>query len=299
MPDQETSKGKEGAQHISSVVWDDGVPMSLDQTLMTLQASTVYDELGIADWYDQGVRAGWFPHPLVLPYVLTLIGDLQGHMVCDLACGQGIVSRALARRGASVLGIDLSASMLALAMQYEEREPLGITYLQRDAQQLPGIPDETFDGVVCNLALMDIPDLLSTFQAVYRVLRPRGWFVFSVIHPCYQTPSSTWLKLPDGTAHAVVSKYFEEGLWRSGNGKEISGRLGSYHRMLETYLNTLAVTGLFVERMVEPRVTRETLKWLPEYREAADFDELVERKAAYGHIPGFLICRSCKLPIAW
>ena len=139
----------------------------------------------IASWYDATVRSGSLAGDLVLPHLFDLGGDVRDRSICDLACGQGRVARALAQRGAIMVGVDLSAELIAIARRDETAEPLGITYLIDDAQQLALVDDAQFDGVVCNLALMDIPDLPATVHAVRRVLRAGGCFVFSTTHPSF------------------------------------------------------------------------------------------------------------------
>ena len=140
-----------------------------------------YDE--IADWYNESIQTNMLMHDLVLPPIFDLLGDVRGQRICDLACGQGVLSRALAERGAGVVGVDLSAKMLEFAQRYEDAEPLGIVYLQDNAHRLATLDDAAFDGVLCNMALTDIPDLRATFQSVNRILRPLGWFIFSLTHP--------------------------------------------------------------------------------------------------------------------
>src|ERR1017187_5179441 len=100
----------------------------------------------IASWYDESIRSGSLIHDLVVPVLLELTGDIRGQRVCDLACGQGVIARQLARRGASVVGVDVAEKMLEFARRSEEREPLRITYLHDDAQILSSIADATFDG---------------------------------------------------------------------------------------------------------------------------------------------------------
>jgi SAM-dependent methyltransferase len=57
------------------------------------------------------------------------LGDLTGLSVLDLACGDGMGTRLLKRWGAArVVGVDISAQMIALARQREDAEPLGIEY---------------------------------------------------------------------------------------------------------------------------------------------------------------------------
>ena len=146
---------------------------------------------GIAAWYDELVVAGSGPHELAVALTMRLVPDLRGARVLDLACGQGLAARALARGGAaSVTGVDLAPEMIELARGHEAAEPLGIGYQVADAQALPGLADRSFDLVNCQLALMDIPDLRATVSAVARVLRPGGRFVFVIGHPSFLAPEA-------------------------------------------------------------------------------------------------------------
>lgn len=204
----------------------------------------------IAEWYDETVCASGSSSDPVMGAVLELAGEVTSREVCDLACGQGRVARELARRGARVVGIDLSERLLEIARRYEAAKPLGVVYRHGDAQELSGVENESFDGVACSLALMDIPDLPATLAAVRRVLRPGGWFVFSITHPCFQLPRSP-VKGEDRAGEEAG--YFVEGFWRSDYPEGVRGKVGAYHRTLGTYLNALGTASLGLERLVEPR----------------------------------------------
>jgi ubiquinone/menaquinone biosynthesis C-methylase UbiE len=226
-------------------------------------AGAAYDN--IAEWYDKAIREGVLAGDTALPALLDLAGEVQGLQLCDLACGQGRVTRELAQRGATVLGVDLSGKLLELARKQEQAVPSGITYRQGDARTLEGLADGRFDGITCHLALMDIDDLAATFRAVRRALKSDGWFVFSITHPCFQTPRSRWTKPAKETIAREVEAYFEEGFWRSDNPHGVRGQVGAYHRMLSTYLNNLIEAGLQLERMVEPGVPSELVEKFPGY----------------------------------
>lgn len=235
---------------------------------------SAYDE--IAEWYDEQVRTGTLLHGFVLPALQELIGDVRGQRVCDLACGQGIVARELARRGARVTGVDISARLLALARTEEARDPLGIIYRLDDGQRLDSFEDASLDGVVSNMALMDMPDVGATYRAVARVLRPGGWLAFSITHPCVQMPGSDWLERDDGRIARVSGHYFTEGYWAPENAPGVRGRVGAQHRTLGTYLNGLLEAGLRIQRLAEPR-----------------FDGIAAGSArtAYRDVPGALLVR--------
>lgn len=230
-------------------------------------AGAAYD--AIAEWYDASIRDGALIHDLVLPTFYELIGSVAGQRVCDLACGQGVFARWLARHGATVVGVDLSTRLLDIARHYEEAEPLGVAYRHDDAQMLRAVEDAAFDGVACNMALMDIPDVAATFRAVRRVLRPGGWFAFSITHPCAETALARPRLVRDagGTGARPVSSYFVEGPWRSTNPDGVRGRVDAHHRTMSTYVNSLVGAGLTVEHVAEPQATGRLAEQHPRYRD--------------------------------
>ena len=77
--------------------------------------ATPYDR--IADWYDELVRTAWGDHEQTLPELGDLIGDIRGKEVCDLACGQGSITRWLAQPGGIVTGVDISERLLEIAIR--------------------------------------------------------------------------------------------------------------------------------------------------------------------------------------
>lgn len=183
--------------------------------------------------------------------------------MCDVACGEGYLSRSLARSGSvEVIGVDVSIKLIK-----EARAPADapcLTYRLDDAQELRTLRDASFDVAVCQMAVMDIPDHRAMFGAVARILKPGGSFVFSLLHPCFESPfhlpeQPQFLLDEDGSPIAfVVRRYATEGHWRSG-GDGMRGRIGGHHRMLSTYLNDLAGCGFRLERVVEPLFGEEGL----------------------------------------
>jgi SAM-dependent methyltransferase len=196
----------------------------------------------IADWYVQFTK-DWDSEPHAL-----LPGDLRGQRVLDLACGYGTASRYLARRGARVTGVDISAGLLSRARQLEACQQLGIGYIQGDATATGWWDGVAYDGVLCNMALMDIDDLDGALSTVAAVLAPAGWFSFSVFHPCYPGGrDGSWSGLPSWPPD---DGYACEGRWSTG-GEGVRGRAGVNHRMLSTYLNAVLRAGLVIEELAE------------------------------------------------
>ena len=212
-----------------------------------------YDQ--IADFYD--TAAGQTVTDPATAALLGLAADVHGMRLVEVACGQGRVARELARRGAQVTGVDISATLLAKARAQEEAWRLGIGYLHADAADPAVLNGQVFDGAVCNYGLSDIDDLDGVLATVARLVRPEGWFVFSLLHPCFpgwgRDAPSSW---PPGRG------YYSEGWWLASN-PGFRGKVGSNHRMLSTYLNSLARHGLTLEKVAEPQPGPERQQRLP------------------------------------
>jgi hypothetical protein len=127
--------------------------------------------------------------------------------------------------------------------------PEDINYVRADVTLQPAWWDgRPFDGCTCELALMDIDNLAGALSTVTAVLRPGGWFVASILHPCFpgtERGSSSWP--PEGG-------YDHEGWWISAdhNPEGVRIRVGATHRKLSTLLNSLRDAGLETECFVEP-----------------------------------------------
>ncbi len=200
-----------------------------------------YDE--VADWY-VGFTRDWSAEARPL-----LPSDLSGQQVVDLACGLGDLSRLLASSGASVTAVDLSTNMLARATDQGEAQALGIRYLVGDVTTTSWWDGEPFDGAVCNMALMDIDDLDAAFATAAHVLKPGGWFSYSLLHPCFpglrESASEQLSSWPPDRGYAY------EGWWTT-QGDGVRGRVGANHRMLSTYLNATLRAGFEFEEFREP-----------------------------------------------
>ena len=100
--------------------------------------------------------------------ILDASGPVEGLRLLDLGCGKGRFSRALAARGARVVGLDLSPGMLA--------EASGIHCVCATARRLPFGP-HCFDGIIAVEVFehLDVRARGSVLQEAQRVLRPEGF----------------------------------------------------------------------------------------------------------------------------
>ncbi len=123
--------------------------------------------------------------------ILEALAPLPGERLLDVACGTGVVARQAAPRvapGGRVCGIDLNSAMLDVARAASGPE---IDWQQADAAAMP-LPNAAFDVVVCQAALMFMPDPAVALAEMRRVVAPGGRLGLSVFrdgrfNPLYAT----------------------------------------------------------------------------------------------------------------
>jgi ubiquinone/menaquinone biosynthesis C-methylase UbiE len=219
---------------------------------MPEQAEEAYDE--IADWYSARKR-GSYEFKILLPAILNLLGDLRGKSLIDIGCGPGVYSLEFAKRGAIVLGLDISQKMLDKARNSAKMTNTKLTLQKTDAHFLPFM-DESFDIAVLILTILNA----KMVQEAARVLKPDGLLLFSDTHPIIESKGK-WES--DGMgAGRIIEDYFSQDKreWRIEHvpGKTVS--LKYYTRTIEQCVNMIADAGLKILRIAEPKPRRDVQK---------------------------------------
>jgi SAM-dependent methyltransferase len=111
-----------------------------------------------------------------LEYAFHLLGDVGGLRVLDFGCGTGANSALLARRGAHVLGVDISHDLLRIANERLRQNELHGAFVAASAHELP-VEDNSCD-IVFGIAILHHLDLAKVSHEVYRVLKPGGRAIF-------------------------------------------------------------------------------------------------------------------------
>jgi ubiquinone/menaquinone biosynthesis C-methylase UbiE len=114
-----------------------------------------------------------------------LLGDLKGKRVLELGCGGAQCSIAFAKQGATAIGIDFSAEMLAFGKRLCEREEVRVELRQGDVADLAFLRADSIDLAFSAYAFGYVEDLNRVFRQVHRVLKVGGALVFSLPHPAY------------------------------------------------------------------------------------------------------------------
>lgn len=213
------------------------------------------------------------------PSFLAFLPPIRGRRGLDLGCGEGTNTRRLARLGPRLTGVDIAGNFVRAAQEVERRDPLGIRYVQASAVELP-FNDGCFDFVTAIMSLMDVAEADLVAAEVRRLLRPGGFFQFSVSHPCYDTAHRRNLRGPDGRTYAIeVGGYFDQPSERvaewifSSAPEEVKRsvrpfRVPIFHRTLSGWLNLLLDAGLRIERVAEPSPPDEVVREIPSVQDA-------------------------------
>jgi SAM-dependent methyltransferase len=117
---------------------------------------------------------------------LRQLGDVKGRRVLDLGCGGGQGAIALAKQGATVIGVDASAEQLAHARRLAELEGAKVELRHGDLADLAFVQSDSVDLVLSASVLEYVEDIGRVFRQCHRVLKVGAPLVFSTVHPAWR-----------------------------------------------------------------------------------------------------------------
>ena len=247
----------------------------------------------LSDWFDRKQGDGgdlW--HWTLAPALFKVLGDCRRKKVLDLVCGNGYLSRRLARQGADVTGVDASPRMVANARAHGT---VGVKYLCSDASNLKDVSGGKFDVVFANMSLMDMPDAEKAVGEAARVLNRGGRFVSRISRPCFEAMSNSgWgaekVFSSPLTVYRKVRGYrepfYEMVRWNIGDGAV--AHMFGYHRPLNWYARVLRPKGIATTALEAPQPTRELIE--TEQKQPGDLDG-----AGLQEVPLHLVIEAVKL----
>jgi ubiquinone/menaquinone biosynthesis C-methylase UbiE len=255
----------------------------------------------VAPWYDSlaADQGSEYHRAVVIPGVLRLLSVRKGMLVLDVACGQGVVARALHDAGASVVGVDLSPKLIDAARKRSvgegqpatgTRPAATLRFLVGDARKLPDLGPSRFDAAVCVLAMQNIDPFEPVFAGVSRVLRPGGRFVVVINHPAFRIPRQSRWKLDEGRKLLLreVDGYLTPmKIPIDMRPFKRPGRAVTYthHRPLQRYVEAAAGEGMAIDALEE---------W-PSHRTSQPGPMARAENRARGEFPVFLALRAVKI----
>lgn len=216
------------------------------------QAEEAWDKL--ANWYSAR-KKGSYEFKIQLPAILNLLGNLRGKSLIDIGCGPGTYSVEFAKRGAHVLGIDLSQRMLDKARNNAKMSDVKLTLQKADAHLIP-CPDDSFDIAVIILTILDE----KIIEEAARVLKSSGLLLISDTHPILEA-KGRWEGNKIG-APRIIEDYFsrDKKKWQIKHGSEQTITLQYYTQTIEQCVNMIADAGFKILRIVEPKPGKDLKK---------------------------------------
>jgi ubiquinone/menaquinone biosynthesis C-methylase UbiE len=245
---------------------------------------SVWDQL--AAFWDERMEAGTtWQRTLIEPSVERLLQLEPGERILEIACGNGEFARRMTELGGQVLATDFSERMLERALARGG----DVDYRLADAtdeEELLALGDPgSFDGVVSNMAIMDMESIEPMIRAASRLLKPAGRFVFSTLHPAFNSGDvrpAVELDLDGGVTEVYSVKVSSYGRSSSGKGVALPDQPVQqwyFHRPLWMILEPFFVHGFAADGLEEPLLT-------PSDRQKPGTPEYV-----FTQIPGVLVCR--------
>jgi 2-polyprenyl-6-hydroxyphenyl methylase/3-demethylubiquinone-9 3-methyltransferase len=182
-------------------------------------------------------------NPLRLNYIDERV-SLPGKKVIDIGCGGGLLSEGMARRSATVTGIDMGDLPLNVARLHAEKENIQVEYVKIQAEQIAAERKEQYDVVTCLEMLEHVPDPGAIIQACADLVKPGGQLFFSTIN---RNPKAFMFAivgaeyvlrlLPRGThEYAKLIKPSELAAWCRDAGLDVKDTTGmTYNPLTQVY----------------------------------------------------------------
>lgn len=242
----------------------------------------------VAEWYDRlvGDEGSEFHREVVLPGALRLLNAQRDESVIDIACGQGVLCRALNDRGVKVTGVDAAPQLIRAARQ---RGPGKIDYRVGDARDLSFLAAESFDAAACVLAIQNIHPIAPVFATVSRLLRAGGRIVLVLMHPCFRGPKETswgW-DAENEIQFRRVDRYLlpRKTPIVTHPGKDPDIYTWTFHKPIESNVKALRTAGLLIDAIEE---------W-PSHKTSTSGPRAAAENRARKEIPMFMAIRAMKI----
>ena len=146
-----------------------------------------FDELAHRWWDPAGPQKALHAlNPARLDYIAARI-DLRDARVLDVGCGGGLLSEALAAKGARVTAIDLAPELLKIARLHRLESGVQVDYRQSPVEALLDAGEPPSDAITCMEMLEHVPDPASVIDACARLLKPGGRLFVSTLN---RTPAA-------------------------------------------------------------------------------------------------------------
>ncbi|MEW5719889.1 MAG: class I SAM-dependent methyltransferase [Chloroflexota bacterium] len=218
-----------------------------------------------AFWDERGGDDGLImQRALIAPITERLLDLKPDERVLDVACGNGAFARRMAALGARVIAIDFAETFVERAKARTVENADRIEYRVIDATDetaLLALGAQSFDAAVCTMGLMDMPEIDPLLRALSQLLKPRARFVFSIMHPCFNSTAGMKMVVEREenhagelvTVHAIKISQYATPTTHKGIG--IIGQPAPqyyFHRPLNALFGACFRAGFMLDALEEP-----------------------------------------------
>jgi SAM-dependent methyltransferase len=223
-----------------------------------------------AEFWDElmGDAGNRFYREMVAPAQMALLDLKPTDVVLEVACGNGVATRDVARIAGRVVACDVSPRMIEAASRRADHARLGNIDFHvldaTDAAALASLGEGVFDALLCSMALMDIPLLEPLMRAAPGLLKPGGRFVFSMNHPSFNQNGARMveeLEDRDGvlapTFSMKITQYLDVPIQRGVGARGEPESHYYFHRPLSGVLQSAFAAGLVLDRLEEPAFPKQ------------------------------------------
>ncbi len=217
-----------------------------------------------ADYWNERMSEGNdFHEILIKPSQLRLLQIKKDEEILDIACGNGQFSRTMSELGANVLATDVSNRMILNAKARTPESYTSLTFDVLDAtdrDSLSALGKCKYDSVVCTMALFDMVDIVPLIESLPILLKPNGKFVFSIIHPAFNSPPGMKMaeeRLTSGgrterSFSLSISRYKTAAIYKSVAMESQPELQLIFHRSISDIFNVCFDSGLILDGIEEP-----------------------------------------------
>ena len=238
----------------------------------------------MADWYDGWVGdKGSIHHTkLAIPAVMELLKVKPNEKVLDIGCGQGVLAQYIVSAQGLYTGVDVSEQLIKIA---KNRKLENANFLRGDARRLNL---SGFDAAVMLLSIQDMDPLDQAIASAAKALGTRGRLVIFMNHPAFRIPRQSGWGWDEGRKlqYRRIDRYLTPlAVPMKAYSSQQTGVTISFHRPLQSYVNTLNDYGFVIDRMLE----------IPTYKVSQPGPNARAENLSFREIPQFLAIRAKKV----
>lgn len=216
-----------------------------------MQKNTSWEKIG--DWYNEmvGASGSYYHQHIILPNVIRLLELKKNSKLLDLACGQGVLARAIFA-DVEYLGLDLAPNLIdeARKMDKNPKHSYGVADITKD---LP-IRNSGFSHVAIILALQNVKHAFNVIKNAAKHLQTNGRLVIVINHPSFRIPKHSDWTVKEEKQFRMVDNYMshlEIPIDSSPFDKDNNLKTWSFHYPLSAYSEMLFDNGFLIEKIEE------------------------------------------------